>query len=212
MVARLTVAGILVCIAGVCLAGDAPTTSPNPNSEDVERVFQERLRASERQYSLDVRRAREERVKGLQELQDRAMSSQNLDTALMLREKIKGAEAELSQEPNFQSRRSPQAEMAALQSRLNGSLWHWGAEDFVRFEPNGTIANAGWTARGLLTSWKVIDRRTVLLVIERGRVQDRYAILTFTPNIDGYTGYGFEAAKPIGMLREQGHETGYSGG
>jgi hypothetical protein len=38
----------------------------------------------------------------------------------------------------------------------------------------------------------VIDRRTVLLWIERGRKLDYYAILTFSPDVDAYGGYSYD--------------------
>jgi hypothetical protein len=76
---------------------------------------------------------------------------------------------------------------------LAGTLWQWGgsATETILFGEDGFIGHDGWTARGLVTSWKVIDRRTVLLTIEKGRTKDRYAILTFDEDGRSYTGRNF---------------------
>jgi hypothetical protein len=39
-----------------------------------------------------------------------------------------------------------------------------------------------------------IDRRTVVLIVERGRGNGRYAILEFSEKLDEYKGYGFDNA------------------
>jgi hypothetical protein len=81
--------------------------------------------------------------------------------------------------------------LASLEKSLKGTIWEWDTNGSIRFQPDGIVMNSGWTAKGLVASWKVIDRRTVLLCIERGRNENRYAILTFSPNVDSYSGYNF---------------------
>ena len=92
---------------------------------------------------------------------------------------------------------SPLAETTELEKALRGTTWEF-ANELITFQNNGTIGNKGWTARGLVTGWRVIDRRTVIFSIERGRDHDRYAVLTFSPNIDSYSCFNFEGKPFIG--------------
>lgn len=85
-------------------------------------------------------------------------------------------------------------DVAALQASLVGTAWQWTPTETIQFNADGTVTNAGWP--GLTTTWKVIDRRTVLLFIERGRSNDRYAILSFTPDASAYSAYGFGGEQP----------------
>lgn len=172
----------------------APTTQSYRGVDDVERAFKAKLAAAEREFYTQARSAREERLRALRELQDRAMQNQDIDLAVSLREKIKAAESDLDQQPATPGKRGVQADMVELENRLKDSLWHW-HEDFVRFKPDGTMQNANWDSRKLVTTWKVIDRRTVLLAITGGRNQDRYAVLTFNEQADGFDGYSFDGTK-----------------
>jgi hypothetical protein len=89
-----------------------------------------------------------------------------------------------------------------LEKRLKDKDWQWGGET-VRFQADGLATNSVWDQAGLVTSWKVIDRRTVLLYIERGRDVNRYAVLTFSRDADSYSGFGFEGTStPIPQNRQ----------
>lgn len=43
-----------------------------------------------------------------------------------------------------------------------------------------------------MTRWEAIDRRTVLLYIEKGRDRDRIAILEFSESLGEFKGFDFE--------------------
>jgi hypothetical protein len=83
-----------------------------------------------------------------------------------------------------------------LRLRLRGTRWQWdgaGGEVIV-FGDNGYIEHEGWACRDLITRWDVIDRRTVLLRIERGREQDLYSVLVFNEDMTSYGGFNFHGA------------------
>ena len=137
--------------------------------------------------------AAEERLRNLHLLEDRALASQDIDTAAGLRAKIRAAE-----EGETESRRLSSAaredEMNWLKHRLDGTLWHWD-NDFIRFESDGTVKNAERASRGIATQWKVIDTRTVMLSILKGRRDNMTAILTFSPKADSYSGWGYDGER-----------------
>jgi hypothetical protein len=49
----------------------------------------------------------------------------------------------------------------------------------------------------------VIDRRTVLFIIEKGRNIDRYAILTFSEDLSQYKGYNFSQTTRLSESRKK---------
>ncbi len=77
---------------------------------------------------------------------------------------------------------------------IEDTEWEWNgpnANEKIVFKRNGYIGHPGWERRGLATSWQVIDEHTVLLVIEKGRKSDRYAILVFNEKMTKYSGFDF---------------------
>jgi hypothetical protein len=181
--------GAIALLFGVGMAASPATPVPKSIS-DVEKAFVARMDLIERDYAERTSAARTDRLKGLKLLLDQSMEKKDLETAVQLRDKIKAGEAELAAAAPVDKKAAASAQ-AALEKALRGTSWQWG-EEVITFQANGTVANPGWTANGLVTSWKAIDRRTVLFFIERGRPQNRYAILMFSPNLDSYSGLGFE--------------------
>jgi hypothetical protein len=173
----------------------APATRPIRGLDDVQSNYQDETAAAKREYQEMIEKADEERLQGLHTLEDRALQNQDIDLASNIRGNIKAIEHS-SQEAPAMSESDRQNQMNWLEHRLDGTLWHWG-DDFVRFEPDGNVGNYGWTSRGLVTHWRVIDTRTVLFTIVRGRGDNLYAILTFSPNAAFYNGQGFEGGKPL---------------
>ena len=80
-----------------------------------------------------------------------------------------------------------------LNQHIRGTKWQWDGNggEVVVFAANGYVEHEGWTQRGLVTRWEVIDKRTVRLTIERGRTQDKYAFLIFNDDITSYGGINF---------------------
>jgi hypothetical protein len=90
-----------------------------------------------------------------------------------------------------------------LREHLLGTRWQWDgtAGEIITFKEDGFIECKEWTRRGLFTSWVVIDRRTVLLTIERGRDNDRYAVLTFNDDMSAFNGFDFHRAGKLATSR-----------
>ncbi|MCP4262534.1 MAG: LamG domain-containing protein [Planctomycetes bacterium] len=86
-----------------------------------------------------------------------------------------------------------------LRKHLRGTMWQWDGSggEVVRFVDNGYVKHEGWTRRKLITRWDVIDRRTVLLRIERGRNHDLYALLMFNDEITAYDGFNFHGGSRL---------------
>ena len=78
-----------------------------------------------------------------------------------------------------------------LRVALTGSVWQWGTDGDLVFRKDGYVGHKGWEAGGLVTRWEVLDRRTVMLEIERGREKNIHEILVFSESIGEYTAFGF---------------------
>ena len=80
-----------------------------------------------------------------------------------------------------------------LKEHVTSFLWQWDGDvgEKIIFNGNGYIEHPGWTRRGLVTKWEVIDRRTVLLEIESGRSRDLYAVLVFSEDMSSFEGFNF---------------------
>jgi hypothetical protein len=96
-----------------------------------------------------------------------------------------------------------------LKEFLAGTEWAWGLS--FRFKPDGYVENANWTMRGLVTRWEAIDHRTVVLVVERGRDQNRYAILTFSSDLTEFSGFDFESKGYIEPKKRKGEHAAPDG-
>jgi hypothetical protein len=210
---RMTRTKVRILLCGFCVSSiaglwavaalAAPASGPARSLDEVERAYATKSAAATRQFQEQITAARIERLNGLRSLLDRAMEKKDLETAGRLRDMINSAEAELKADAPPAPGKGPRAdEVAPLDKTIRGTVWTWG-EETLQFRPDGAAINAVWTAQGLVTSWSVIDRRTVLLYIERGRGHDRYAILTFSPNMDTYSVFGFDGkGRPFPVNRQ----------
>ncbi len=98
-----------------------------------------------------------------------------------------------------------------LREHLRGTKWQWdgGGGEVVTFADSGYVEHEGWNKRGLITRWDVVDRRTVLLRIERGRSHDLYAVLKFDDDMTSYNGFNFHGgARLKTSLRWSTEDTG----
>lgn len=91
-----------------------------------------------------------------------------------------------------------------LAGRLNDTFWQWDGPygETILFQADGTVEHAGWTGRGLVTRWEAIDRRTVLLIIDKGRTQDLYAVLMFDEAVSAFAGYNFHYGTRLEVSRK----------
>lgn len=93
---------------------------------------------------------------------------------------------------------SPKNERHHLFKYLIDTVWGWdGDEGTIKFAENKHVYHlrGDWSARGNYTIWEVIDRRTVLFLINKYGEVDRYAILIFSEDLRTYSGYNFHNCK-----------------
>lgn len=129
------------------------------------------------------------------------MDRRDLDLAIRARESIAAGDAAATQPA--EARLPPKAVESRddLRKALAGTRWTWG-NDRLQLMADGDVQMAEWTARGLVTRWRAVDRRTVLFVIARGRPNDRTAVLTFNEDLTGYdVTAGFEGNPYLGNRR-----------
>ncbi len=84
-----------------------------------------------------------------------------------------------------------------LRAHVTNTQWQWDGDrgETIVFRENHYIEHEGWTKRGLITRWEAIDRRTILLKIERGRPGDLYAILVFKSDLSAFDGFNFHGSR-----------------
>jgi hypothetical protein len=193
------IAGLLAILAGALPR--APATNPDPSLDEVEAAFAGRVRANDERHLQEAAAARADRLVGLNRLLDEATDRKDLDSAGRLRERIKAALTEAGRPATGPSAGAEPKEVLGLDAILADTDWEWGSET-IRFQADGTVASKGWTSRGLVTTWKVIDTHTVLLYVDRGRRENRYAILSFSPDASSFSEYGFNGkANPLPQHR-----------
>ena len=188
---------VVILPAWLITRGDPPTSQAAAADER----YAAKMRLIDDVYNNAVSIAQESRIAKLHGLLDQAMAEKKVNAVVQLNARLQalggdGATAARSR-PTRDTRGD---EIAAFRERLQGSTWEWGGGP-IHFAPDGRVAKPDWTSRGLVTSWKAIDRNTVMLFIESGRNVDRYAILVFDTRGDSFRVYRFEGdGQAIGPL------------
>jgi hypothetical protein len=88
-----------------------------------------------------------------------------------------------------------------LRKYLIDTVWTW--DEGLRFKADGYVEQKQWTSAGLVTKWEAIDRRTVLLWIEKGREENRYAVLTFSEDLSELRGFDFNGKDRLPALKRK---------
>ncbi|MEM9480070.1 MAG: hypothetical protein AAGA58_10495 [Verrucomicrobiota bacterium] len=119
-------------------------------------------------------------INRLERLKTNYTKSGDLDSVLAIGDEIQAAKTYTSE--------------YSLADGLKGTTWQWSGsnKEKIYFASNGIIKQEGWEKRGLETTWEVIDRRTVLLRVTKGRDQNLHAILLFAESAKGFTGFDFD--------------------
>jgi hypothetical protein len=166
----------MACFAS---AGTEPATRPANSVGDVDSNFSARAVVAKREYDAEMAKAADERINSLQSLKDRAVKEEDLDQAISIKKRIddlKGASG--GEEVN-----SAEALHNFLLTKMCGN---------TSFLPNGLVRDPGWDGRGLVTSWEAVDRRTVIMRIERGRSDNKTAVLMFSEGLKRSHSIDFE--------------------
>jgi hypothetical protein len=62
----------------------------------------------------------------------------------------------------------------------------------MTLKPDGSLECKGWD---FVVRWEVIDRRTVVFFIEKGRDTNRVAVLMFAEDLSEFRGFDFHGPK-----------------
>jgi hypothetical protein len=91
-----------------------------------------------------------------------------------------------------------------LQLHIIGTAWEWDGNygETISFKKDGFIKHPVWSKRGLITSWQVIDTRTVLLKVEKGRSRDLFAVLTFSEDYASFSGFNFHGGAKLRLSKK----------
>jgi|GEM_PF-4755026 len=87
-----------------------------------------------------------------------------------------------------------------LRRILSGTSWVWG--EGLKLKPDGYVEQKDWQSGGLVTKWEAVDRRTVVLWIEKGRNENRYAILMFSEDLTDFQCFDFNGKDRITVKRK----------
>lgn len=92
-----------------------------------------------------------------------------------------------------------QRKVENFSGKIAGSYWEWDGSSGERafFQADGYVEHPGWTARGLLTSWQLVDGHTILLLVEKGRTNDLYAILLLAEDYHSFSGHNFHGGSRL---------------
>jgi hypothetical protein len=88
-----------------------------------------------------------------------------------------------------------------LQKYLTETAWTLG--DGLRFKSDGHVEQKFWASGNLVVRWEAIDRRTVLLRVEKGREENRYEILTFAEDLSEFGGYEFNGKDRVSSCKRK---------
>jgi hypothetical protein len=170
------------------LAPDDSSTPPvlrglrSPYRRDIERLTADRSRK--------VRPYNEMYAKTLDSLITKLTTEGKLEEAKSA--KVKRTHIRMDEMP-------PPPGVPALHEYLAGTKWLWNARaDWVlTFLEDGTVDQADWIRKGLVTGWKVDNESQVTLSILKGRKDNLTATLVFAEDRLSFTGMDFSEKNPI---------------
>jgi hypothetical protein len=185
MRATLRVIVAVAACLGVTAAGQPPKVSLPLAAARADH--QKSLDKAQAAHDDAVRAAIDEYKKQLTEALAAETKAGNLDAAVELRDELKRADEAAPP-------RAPTPPKAALRKALVGTRWNWNGVPMT-LHADGYVRNADWEANRLVTRWEAVDRRTVVLVVEKGRARDYYAVLEVSEKLDEFGGYGFDGKR-----------------
>jgi len=184
---RLLQCSIFVACATLSVSAYGQPAKPPGQLESVRADYRKVLEKIQVSNDAAVKLAAEDYKRQLVLLLDAETKAGRLDAALLVRDEIANIDA--STGPNTKL-----ATKAALKKALGGTKWKWDESPLI-LQSDGLAKHPGWDASKIVTKWEVVDRRTVILIIEKGRNINRYAILEFSESLDEFKGFDFEQGR-----------------
>lgn len=165
-----------------------------------------RLRTATAEYVRATKAAQAALEKSYDKAVKDATKALNIDLAEAIQAELKETQARAAgpkaadKVPAGAPRPAAVATKQDLKRFLSGTEWQWGPG--IKLKPDGYFSHPEWD-RDFLIRWEAIDRRTVLLVVEKGRDHNRYAILTFAEDLTEFRGYDFTIKDPLGPIKRK---------
>ncbi len=178
---------VLIIVVCVCLSAHGQPPKSPAKLESLRTDFQKVLEKAQSSHDDAAKLAAEDYKLQLTQLLDAETKAGRLDSALLVRDEIKNIDA-------IGVRNFKVSSKAELKKSLSGSKWKW-HESPLTLQTDGYAKHPTWEANKLIVKWEVVDRRTVLLIIEKGRDQDRYSILEFSEGLDSFKGFDFGSGR-----------------
>jgi hypothetical protein len=162
---------------------DDPKASPGlKNLVSIYRTSLARLNA---ERDTKARPLNETYARALDDLIPALTKEGKLEEAKSAREKLAQIKTATEPVPSGQ---------APLQEFLVGTKWWWNGNKSweMTFKADGTVEQADWTRKGLVTGWRVVNPKEVRLTILRGRTTNKVSTLVFAEDRDSFTGTDFD--------------------
>jgi hypothetical protein len=88
-----------------------------------------------------------------------------------------------------------------LQRYLAGTVWEWDGALVLR--PEGYVEQKEWAKNGIVLRWEALDRRTAIMILEKGRDDNKTCVMTFSEDLTEFRGYGFKGERLPASKRKQ---------
>ncbi len=79
----------------------------------------------------------------------------------------------------------------------------WAVDMDFTLKPDGSTTQKNWESRGLVVRWEVVDRRTIVLFITKGRNSNLTATYTFSEDLSEFHGFQFDGSRVAAAKRKQ---------
>ena len=183
---------VMILTFGICIclsAQETPSKLP-AKAMALHAEYRKALEKAQESYDDTGKQAAKEYKQELTKLLEIETKNGNLDGAITIRAEIKTLD--VLPAPNLKG--SPKA---TLKKALAGTKWNWGDAPLT-LQADGQARHPVWDANKLVTRWEVADRRTVVLVIDKGRDSNRLAVLEFSETFDEFRGIDFGGGPLLG--------------
>lgn len=111
------------------------------------------------------------------------------------------AEAEAAQEELKKFRAAHAPPKPTVEAATHGELQKaladttWTLDGGMKLKADGYVQCKLWESAGLAVKWEAVDRRTVVIVIEKGRDTNRTMAITFSEDLTEFGGFMFDGKR-----------------
>lgn len=146
------------------------------------RTHQKALEKAKAAYDEATKQAVEGYKRQLEALVSEETKAGNLDGALAVRNEIKAVTGGVAIPKS--------GTKADLKKALGGTKWDWG-DGTLTLQADGFAKHTNWDPDRSVYRWVAVDRRTAVLILDKGRDSNRLAVFEFSEALDEFKGYDF---------------------